>query len=382
MLFTLTPEKKSFIKYAREFAEKEIKPLAAEFDEKEEFPREILPKLYNAGFLHMVMPEKYGGQGADLLSAVMVLEELAAADAGIALTLVVTTALLPLNNLGTEEQKEAFLSPFCRQAAVAGICISEPETGSDFSSLSCSARLEDDHYVINGTKQFVTNGGIADYYVVFATVDKSLKRKGICVFVVPKDAAGLTVGKKEKKLGFRTSPTTELHLNHVRVPKLNMIGKEGEGYQYALNFFNYSRPEIAAIGVGIARAAMEAAVVYANQRTQGGKPIAQHQAIQIMLANMATQIDAARLLTWRAASLLDQGNPSPMQSSMAKLFAAEACMKATMDAVQVFGGYGYMKDYPVEKYFRDAKLMEIFEGTSQIQQQIIAHEMSKQQGRK
>lgn len=374
--FSLAPEQEAIVRTAKRFGENELKPLAALYDEKEEFPIEILPKLYEAGFLHLAVPEKYGGQGADLLTTVMILEELAAAEAGVALTLIGITALSPLNFYGTEEQKKAFFTSFCSRPSVSGICISEPEVGSDFASLSSSVRFEGENCILNGTKQFVTNGGLADLYVVFATADKAKGRKGICVFLVPKDTPGLSISKKEKKLGFRTNPTAQLYFDNVSVPRFNMVGEEGDGYRYALSFFNLSRPEIAILGVGIARAALEAAIAYAKQRVQGGKPIFKHQAVQVMLANMATQIDAARLLTWRAAKLLDEGNPRPTQSSMAKLYAAETCMRVTVDAVQIFGGYGYTRDYPVEKYLRDAKLMQIFEGTSQIQQLIIAHALT------
>lgn len=370
-------EQQEIVRMARRFSENEVKPVAAMYDEKEEFPWELVEKAYAAGLLHTVIPEKYGGQGLDTLTTAMVTEEIATGCAAVGLTFMAVSALYPLVVAGTEEQKERLLKPFCAAPTLGAICATEPQYGSDFASIQASAVRDGDSYIINGTKSFITNGGVASLYLVYARTDKTKRAEGISAFIVPGDAPGLSVGKKEKKMGLRASQTAELHFEEVRVPVGNLVGGEGEGFKLATVFFNHSRPLIGSLCLGLGRAALEAAVNYAKERVQFGKPIAHHQSIQNMLADMAMQVDAARLLVWRAAWLLDQGQRRPLEASMAKCFAADMAMQVTTDAVQVFGGYGYIRDYPVEKYMRDAKVMQIYEGTNQIQRMVMAHELTR-----
>lgn len=291
-------EQQEIVRMARRFSENEVKPVAAMYDEKEEFPWELVEKAYAAGLLHTVIPEKYGGQGLDTLTTAMVTEEIAAGCAAVGLTFMAVSALYPLVVAGTEEQKERLLKPFCTAPTLGALCATEPQYGSDFASIQASAVRDGDSYIINGTKSFITNGGVVGLYLVYARTDKTKRAEGISAFIVPGDAPGLSVGKKEKKMGLRASQTAELHFEEVRVPGGNLVGGEGEGFKLATVFFNHSRSLIGSLCLGLGRAALEAAVNYAKERVQFGKPIAHHQSIQNMLADMAMQVDAARLLVW------------------------------------------------------------------------------------
>lgn len=378
--FELSEEQCEMRDLAHRFAEKEIRPIAAEFDEREEVPWDVIRKAAQAGFLSYYIPEKYGGGGiTDMLTHCLVDEELFWGCAGVGTVLGGTSlAATPILIAGNEDQKFKYLSQFCDPVnpKLGAFALTEPSAGSDPVSLITQAHRDGREYVLNGYKTFITNAGIADIYVVFATVDVSLRHRGITAFIVEKDWQGLLPGKKEKKMGIRASHTATLALEDLRVPVENRLGEEGEGFKIAMKTFEFTRTHIAIAAVGLARAAYEFALDYAQQRVQFGKPIIRHQAIAFMLADMATQIDAGRLLTWRAAYLADRGKPCTQEASMAKAFTADAAMKVTTDAVQVLGGYGYMRDYPVEKWMRDAKIMQIYEGTAQIQRMIIARHIA------
>ncbi|HEY5669071.1 MAG TPA: acyl-CoA dehydrogenase family protein [Anaerolineales bacterium] len=374
--FELTDEQREMREMAHKFAEKEIRPIAAEYDEREEVPWEVIQKATKAGFMSYFIPERYGGGGiTDLFTHCLVDEEIFWGCAGIA-TILGGTSLCatPILLAGTEEQKEKYLSRFCDldQPKLGAFALTEPSAGSDPASMITQAHRDGKYYVLNGYKTFITNAGIADVYVIFATVDVSRGVRGVTAFIVDKDWEGVVPGKKEKKMGIRASHTATLALEGVRVPVENRLGEEGEGFAIAMRTFEHTRTHIAIGAVGLARAAFEYALQYAQERVQFGKPISHHQAVSFMLAEMATQIDAARLLAWRAAYLADQGVPCTKEASMAKAFAADMAMQATTDAVQILGGYGYMREYPVEKWMRDAKIMQIYEGTAQIQRMIIA----------
>lgn len=375
--FSSSEEQQEMVRLARRFAGNEIRPIASIYDEKEEVSWELVEKAYQIGLLHSVIPEEYGGQGIDTLTGAMITEELAFGCAAVALTILATSALYPLIQKGTNEQKDKLLKPFCSGPNLAAICMTEPGYGSDFTSIESTAVRQGENYRINGTKTFVTNGGIAKLYLVFTKTDKTKKVQGISAFLVDGASPGLTIGKKEKKMGLRASQTAELHFEDVLVPEGNLLGEEGAGFKMATLFLNHSRPLIGSLAVGIGRAALESSIDYAKNRVQFGCPIAQHQSIQNILADMAMKIDAARLLVWRAAWLLEQGRYCVLEASMAKCFAADACMEVTTNAVQVFGGYGYIRDYPVEKFMRDAKVMQIYEGTSQIQRIVMARELTR-----
>ena len=378
--FELNEEQCEMRDLAHRFAEKEIRPIAAEFDEREEVPWDVIRKAAQAGFLSYYIPEKYGGGGiTDMLTHCLVDEELFWGCAGVGTILGGTSlAAAPILIAGNEDQKFKYVSQFCDplNPKLGAFALTEPSAGSDPANLMTQAHREGREYVLNGYKTFITNAGIADIYVVFATLDISLGHRGITAFIVEKDRQGLLPGKKEKKMGIRASHTATLALEDLRVPVENRLGAEGEGFKIAMKTFEYTRTHIAIAAVGLARAAYEYALDYAQQRVQFGKPIIHHQAIAFMLADMATQIDAGRLLTWRAAYLADQGIPCTKEASMAKAFTTDAAMQVTTDAVQVLGGYGYMRDYPVEKWMRDAKIMQIYEGTAQIQRLIIARHIA------
>ncbi len=379
--FSLSEEQKFMRDLAHQFAEKEIRPIAAEYDEREEVPWEVIRKAAQAGFLSYYIPEEYGGGGVtDLLTHVLVDEELFWGCAGVG-TILGGTSLCatPILIAGTEEQKQKYLPLFCDpdNPRLGAYALTEPSSGSDAASISTHAVREGDYYIINGYKTFITNGGIADLYVVFATVDPSLGHRGITAFIVEKDTPGLRPGKKEKKMGIRASHTAQLAFENMRVPVSNRLGAEGEGFKIAMKTFEITRVQVAIGAVGVARAAFEYARDYANERVQFGKPIIQHEAVGFMLADMAMQIEAARLLCWQAAWLYDVGKPNTYQASMAKAYAADIAMQVTTNAVQVLGGYGYIREYPVEKWMRDAKIIQIYEGTSQIQRLIISRHLMK-----
>ncbi|AHF07552.1 acyl-CoA dehydrogenase family protein [Desulfitobacterium metallireducens] len=373
MDFKYTEEQEVMRAVARKFSEKEIAPVAGEYDEKDEFPWEIVHKLHEVGLLTIGVPEEYGGPGLDPITQALIAEELAFGDAGLSTT-VVASNLLAANPVlvgGNDDQKRRFYNVM-NEGKLAAFCLTEPGSGSDAASLSTSARREGDYYILNGTKQFITNAGVADIFTVFATTDKSLRHKGVIAFMVDAHTPGITIGKKENKMGIRTSDTCQISFEDVKVPITNRLGEEGEGWTICMKSLDISRPFIAAMAVGIAQAAYEAAVNYAKERAAFGKPIATFQAVQFMLADMAIEIEASRLLVHKACYLREQGQPFTQMASFAKAFAGDTGMKVTTDAVQIFGGYGYIKDYPVEKYMRDAKIMQIYEGTNQIQRVVIA----------
>ena len=374
--FALTDEQKALQDTARRFARAEIAPVAAKLDREERFPREICEKAFELGLVNLTLPAELGGPGLSHVEQVLVQEEIAAGCVAVATTLVANDlALLPILLAGSDEQKDRLLRPFTERLRFASFCLTEPGAGSDAAGITTRARRDGDDYVLEGTKCFITNGGVADQLTVFATVDPKLGRKGISCFVVEGRPPGLTVAKKEEKMGQRASETVMLHFDGVRVPARNRVGAEGDGFGIAMATLDNSRPLTAIFAVGIARAALEHAVAYARERRQFGRPIAELQGVQFMLADMASDVEAARLLTWKAAWLLDAGQRNTLVSSHAKRFAADMAMRATTDAVQIFGGYGYSREYPVEKLMRDAKLIQIYEGTSQIQRLVIAREL-------
>ncbi len=377
--FTLTEEQEAVRKLAREFALKEMRPVARHYDETEEFPWPIIEKAHELGLINALIPEEYGGVGADKLTECLIAEELFYGCAGMGTSLMANSlALTPIIIAGTDEQKRRFLTPFTEKPIMAAFCLTEPGAGSDAASLRTRAVRDGDYYVLNGTKQFITNGSVASLYVVFATVNPELRHKGIIALVVPRDLPGISIGKVEHKMGQRASDTAQVVFEDVRVPVENRLGEEGEGWKIAMRTLDSSRPGIAASAVGIAQAAFDDAVKYAMERQQFGQPIANFQAIQFMLADMAIKIETARLAVWKAAWLWDQGKPSAKASSIAKAYATDIAMQVTTDAVQIFGGYGYTREFMVEKYMRDAKLMQIYEGTNQIQRLVIARHVLKE----
>ena len=372
----LTEEQEALQTEARKFALSEMRKVAAEFDESGEFPFEVIKKAHALGLVNLCQDAELGGTGLGALDTCIVIEELAYGCAGMATSIVANDlALLPITLSATEEQKKLFIQPIAESGSFASFCLSEPGAGSDAGGISTRFERDGDDYIINGQKQWITNGGIAKQYTVFGTLDKNERHKGICCLVVPAGTPGLSTGQHENKLGQRCSNTTTVTFDNVRVPSVNRIGAEGEGFGIAMKTLDFTRPMTAVIAVGIARAAYEHALAYAKERKQFGKAIASFQAIQFLLADMATNIEAGRLLTFRSASMLDAGVDATLASSMAKRFSADMGMEVTTNAVQVFGGYGYTKEYPVEKLMRDAKLMQIYEGTSQIQRLVIGRQI-------
>ena len=374
--FTLSEEHEALRQLAREFAEKEIAPRAAEHDRTGEFPWEVVRKGFEIGLMNVVIPEAYGGPGLGSLEECLITEELAAQCSGIGLCLMINNlASTPVKLAGNEDQKKEFLGMLTREPAIAAYCLTEPAAGSDVSSLTTIAKKDGKKYILNGTKMWITGGGVAKWYTVFAYTQPELRHKGMSAFVVPRDLPGVQPGKKEDMLGQRASNTSEVVFDNVEVPEEYRIGKEGEGFYIAMRTFDHTRPGISAGAVGVARCAMEHAVRYSQERIAFGKPIAELQAIQFMIAEMARDIEAGRLLCWQAAWRVDNGLPNTLETACAKLFCADAAMRITTDAVQIFGGYGYCKEYPVEKLMRDAKIFQIYEGTSQIQKLIIARQI-------
>jgi acyl-CoA dehydrogenase len=372
--FSLTEEQQFIRKLARDFAQKEMAPRAEHYDQTAEFPWEVIEKAHAAGLLNIVIPEALGGVGAGSVEECLVSEELFAGDAGMGASMVDNNlGLMPIVVSGTEEQKERFLTLFVEKPIMAAFALTESDAGSDVANLRTSWRRDGDEYVINGSKMFITNGSVASLYTIFATAEPGKRNyRAFSAFVVPRDVPGLSIGKKEDKMGQRCSDTTEVIFEDVRLSADHLLGREGEGFKIAMRTLDKSRAGIAASAVGIARAALEAAIQYAKERRTFGKPLAAHQAIQFMLADMAIKVETARLITWKAAWLADQGLPNNCESSIAKCYAADICMEVTTDAVQIFGGYGYSKEYPVERYMRDAKLMQIYEGANQIQRVVIS----------
>ncbi len=374
MDFELTTEQLAMQKMARDYAENEIAPIAAEYDEKEEMPVDFIRKMVAEGFSSVSLPEEYGGAGMDEVTVCLVTEELGRGCAGIATGIGANSlAMLPIQLAGSEEQKKKYLVELC-DGKLASFCLTEPNAGSDVSSISTNAVKDGSEYVINGTKCFITNGTYADYYVVFAIIDPKRGARSLTPFIVEKGAEGLDASRKEKKMGIRSSNTAVVVFDQVRVPEENMLGKPNGGFRVAMETFDISRPMIASLAVGLARAAYEAAAKYARERVQFGKPIIQQQAIQFMLADMAMEIEAARSLVLRTAGKIGKGEKNlSAYSAMAKAYAGDMAMRVTVDALQVLGGYGYTREYPLEKYMRDAKIMQIYEGTSQIQRLVIAN---------
>jgi acyl-CoA dehydrogenase len=363
---------------ARKFAQAEILPLAAEYDRKAEVPPGIVAKAKAAGLLNVTIPQEYGGMGYGALQSAIIAEELGAACTGISITILVNgLALTPLQLFGTEEQKERFLRPVAREARLAAFCLTEREAGSDAGAIATTALPDGDDLVINGQKCFVTSGALAHILTVFALTEPDRGARGVSAIVVPTDTPGIRVTKVEDKMGQRASNTAELTFENVRVPKGNLLDKPGRGFRIALQTLDFGRSGVAALSVGLARAAMEHAIHYARTRQQFGTPIITNQGVSFMLADMAMKVEAARLLTWQAAWMADQGLKATEQSAMAKCFASDTAMEVTTNAVQILGGYGYMKDYPVEKLMRDAKILQIYEGTNQIQRMVIARQLAK-----
>jgi butyryl-CoA dehydrogenase len=375
MDFELTDEQRMFQETARQFADKEIAPIAEKVDEQGQFPHATILQLGALGFMGIGVPQEYGGAGADTVCYVVALEEISRACASHGVIMSVNNSLYcdPLVRFGTEEQKRRFLVPVASGKTIGCFCLSEPNAGSDAANQEATARRDGDFYVLNGTKNFITNGGEAGYAILFATVNRELKHKGICAFVVERGTPGFSVAHLEKKLGIRGSSCAQIALENCRVPAVNLLGTEGGGFKVALSTLDGGRIGIAAQAVGIARAALEASLDYSKQRVQFGKPIAANQAIQFMLADMATEIDAARLLVLSAALLKDQGARYTRESAMAKLYASEVAMRCGVKGVQIFRGYGYMMDYPAQRFMRDAKITEIYEGTSEVQRMVIAN---------
>jgi len=377
MDFELTEEQEMIRRMVRDFAEKEIVPIAGEMDEKGEFPWETIRKMAPLGFLGLPIPEEYGGAGVDNVSFAIAMEEIARASGSIAITLDahVSLACEAILQFGSEEQKRKYLAPLARGEKLGAFALTEPEAGSDAAAIKTRAVLSGDEWVLNGQKVFITNGSIADVVVVAAVTDPTKGHRGISNFIVEKGTPGFRPGRDEEKMGLKGSVTSQLFFEDCRVPKENLLGKEGEGFKQFLIVLDAGRIAIGAMAVGLAQAALDASIAYAKERVQFGQPIAKFQAIQWMIADMATQLDAARLLVYRAAWLKDRGVRFTREAAMAKLFASEIAERACHAAIQIHGGYGYTKDYPLERYYRDARLCEIGEGTSEIQRLVIARQV-------
>ncbi|WP_439744276.1 acyl-CoA dehydrogenase AcdA [Bacillus pseudomycoides] len=379
MDFKLSEEHEMIRKMVRDFARNEVAPTAAERDAEERFDRALFDQMADLGLTGIPWPEEYGGIGSDYLAYVIAVEELSRVCASTGVTLSAHTSLAgwPIFKFGTEEQKQKFLRPMAEGKKIGAYGLTEPGSGSDAGGMRTTAKRDGDHYILNGSKIFITNGGIADIYVVFALTDPESKQRGTSAFIVESDALGFSVGKKESKLGIRSSPTTEIMFEDCRIPAENLLGEEGQGFKIAMQTLDGGRNGIAAQAVGIAQGALDASVEYARERHQFGKPIAAQQGIGFKLADMATSVEAARLLTYQAAWLESEGLPYGKESAMSKVFAGDTAMKVTTEAVQVFGGYGYTKDYPVERFMRDAKITQIYEGTQEIQRLVISRMLTK-----
>jgi len=374
--FSLTAEQESLRDLARKFARAEMAPHAAECDRTPRFPEEIYRKAFDLGLMNLNVPVDYGGSGLALFEQCLIVEELAYACGGMTTSIIANClALEPIILAATAEQKERFLKPFCADYHLASFALTEPSSGSDAGTMRTSARREGDSYVLSGEKCFITNAPHASLYTVFATVDPSLRHKGVCAFVVPRGAEGVVPGKDEDKMGHSASSTSTIHFEDVRVPSADRLGAEGDGFSIAMRTLDQTRTPIGALATGIAQAALDHAASYSLKRQTFGKPISEHQAIQIKLANMVQSVHAARLLTWHAAWTIDHGHQGTLESSIAKCFASDAALRVADEAIQTFGGYGYMKEYPVEKLLRDAKLTQIYEGANEIQRTVIAREL-------
>ena len=373
MDFKLSEDQLALKKIAQDLVAKEITPYALEMDKEGAMRPGLLQKMDQAGILNIAIPEEYDGPGLDAISIALVYEEMGKGCAGVA-TSVAANALAsyPVILAGTEQQKEKFFSVI-NNGRLAAFALTEPGAGSDAGAVATAAVKDGDDYILNGTKCFITNGGLADIFVIFANARKSAGIRGLTAFIVEKGTPGFSIGKEEHKMGIRASNTCELVLEDVRIPAANRLGREGEGFKLAMKTLDAARPFVGAVSVGLCQAAFEQAAKYAKERVQFGKPIASFQLVQAMLADMAMQIEAARLLVYKACWMKDQGLPYSQESAIAKCFASDTAMKVTVDAVQILGGYGYSQEYPVEKYMRDAKIMQIYEGTNQIQRLVIAN---------
>jgi butyryl-CoA dehydrogenase len=377
MNFEFSDEQQAIQKLVREFAEKEIAPTVQERDEKAEFSREIFDKIGELGLCGIFFPEEYGGSDGSYLSYILANEELSKVDDAVAAGYASSISLCawPIWKFGTEEQKKKYLTPLAEGTKLGAFGLTEPNAGSDAARQQSTAVRKGDHYILNGSKIFITNGGEADIYVVFAMTDKTKGTKGISAFILEKGMEGFSFGKEEQKMGIHASKTRELIFQDVKVPVENLLGEEGKGFKIAMQGLDGGRIGVAAQGLGIAGAALEAAIKYSKEREQFGKPVCKFQSISFMLADMATKLDAARLLVYRAAALKEQGKPCTKESCMAKLYATDAAMSIATDAVQILGGYGYIREYPVERLMRDAKITQIYEGTNQIQRLIISGQL-------
>lgn len=377
----LSEEQQQFKNLAHEFAENEIRPAAAELDAAETFPEAICKKAFDLGLMNCHVPEAYGGMGLSTVEECLIAEEFGWGCTGVGTTLICNTlAEAPLIVAGNEAQKKEYLGQMTGSFGFCSYCVTEPGAGSDVQSLQSSAKKAGDAYLLSGQKIWITNAGHAKWYFVLAYTDREKGYRGLSGFIVPAEADGIHVGKKEPKLGQRCSDTRAISFEEVRVPAANRLGKEGDGWKAAMAAFDHSRPVVASLAVGLARAAMEHAIAYAKERKTFGRPIAAHQGISFMIAEMARDVEAARLLVRQAAWTIDQGRRNTLEAAYAKLFAADTAMRVATDAVQVYGGYGFSREYPVEKLMRDAKIFQIYEGTSQIQKLIIAKEIFERVG--
>jgi len=384
MDYLLTDEQKMVQELARKIAIEKVKPVAAKYDQSEEFHWDVLKVISDADLFGLFIPEEYGGMGLSVFNLCLATEELARACGGIAVCYAASAlGTFPIILFGNDEQKKKYLPDLAKGKKIAAFGLTEPEAGSDAAAIKTTARKEGNHYVLNGTKHFITNGGEAQVYTVVAMTDKTKGARGASAFIVEKGTPGFTFGKKEEKLGIRASATQELIFTDCKIPKENLIAKEGMGFIVTMRTFDISRPGVAAQALGIAQGALDAAAKYAKERHQFGKSIGSFQGIQWMLADMATEIEAARALVYSVARMVDAGKKDVgKESAMAKLFASDVAMKVTTDAVQIFGGYGYMREYPAEKYMRDAKITQIYEGTNQIQRNIIGLQIIKETSKK
>ena len=373
--FALTEEQKMIQQLAREFAQKEIAPVAEQYDQSHEYPWPVIKKAQEMGFTALNVPEKYGGMGLSLFEEMLVGEELSWGCSGISTAIAVNgLAILPVLIAGTEEQKVAYGGRLA-DGQLAAYCLTEPEAGSDVAGIKTTARKEGDHYILNGSKTFITGATVADFYTVFAYTDPEVRYNGMSCFVVHRDWEGVSIGQPFHKMGQHASDTAEVIFDNVKVPASHLLGNEGDGFIIAMKVFDRSRPGTAAGALGVARRALEESINYAKTRSAMGKPIWRHQAVGHMIADMAMELEAARMLVWKSAWSVDSGERNTTIAAYAKAFAADTAMKITTNAVQVFGGYGYMAEYPVEKLMRDAKIYQIYEGTSQIQRNIIVREL-------
>ncbi len=379
MNFSLTEEQKMIRDMARKFADDELRKTAAKRDQTQEFPKEEVKKLAELGFMGMMVPEEYNGAGLDTVSYVLAMEEISRADASVGVIMSVNNSLVTwgINEYGTEEQKEKYLKPLAAGEMLGCFALSEPEAGSDATNQNTVAVRDGEHYVLNGTKNWITNGATADVALVMATTDRSKGAKGISAFIVEKDTPGYSIGKKEDKLGIRSSDTVSIAFEDCKVSAANLLGEEGFGFKFAMKTLDGGRIGIAAQALGIAQASLDASLKYSKERKAFGVLISEHQAIQFKLADMATNIQAARLLTLDAAYVKDQGKSYSKQAAMAKLYASKIAVEAALEAIQVHGGYGYIKEYNVERFLRDSKITEIYEGTSEIQRIVIARHLLK-----